>query len=191
MSAPFAPARRAVAAARRTGLLLLPALLLAGCETVNTIIAGPGPPPPCPRVAKIEDASRLTRFQGTGRDLTDVAFEAEIGQIASACDYGSDSVDVALQIQFIASRGPADQQRRAPFTWFIAVARPDLTVPAGGRQAFDSVIEFPGNQVRAAIEEQPEVEIQLQEGEVGRRYVVYVGFELTPDELEFNRRHRP
>lgn len=170
--------------------LLAPALMLGGCETINSIVAKPGPPPPCPPVAKVDDAATLTRFAGTGRDLTDIQFEAEIGRVATGCDYDSDKVDMVVQVEFIASRGPADQERKAPFTYFVAVARTDHTIL--GRESFQSVIEFPGNQTRAVTREPDvELEIPLREGEAGRNYRVYIGFVLTEEELAFNRQQRP
>lgn len=171
--------------------LLAPALTLGGCETINSIIAKPAPPPPCPRATAPAEIAHLTRFTGAGRDLTDVTFEAEVGRIAIGCDYDSDTVTVFLGIEFIASRGPADQERRAPFSWFIAVVKSDQTIPSGGRETFDSVIEFPGNQTRSVATEEPELEIPLREGEAGRNYRIYIGFELTEEELAFNRQQQP
>ena len=75
-------------------------------------------------------------------------FEAEIGDVAGSCGYDDDVLDVELRVQFIASRGPADEGRRADFRYFVAIARTDDTVIA--REEFDSFIEFPGNQTRAA-----------------------------------------
>jgi hypothetical protein len=163
--------------------LLAPVLLvgLSGCG----LFSKPPPPPPCPHVAQVDDASTLTRFAGTGRDLTDVAFEAEIGPMRGSCAYEDDLIDVELSVQFIASRGPADQARRADFRYFVAIARLDQTVLA--REEFDSYIEFPGNQVRAGIVEELAQQIPIQSGERGDHYIIYVGFILTPEELAFNR----
>jgi hypothetical protein len=168
---------------------LVPTLLLAGCETINSIVGMPQAPPPCPRVAKVDDAATLTHFVGDGRDLTDVDYEAEIGRIVSTCDYDSDNVDMVVRVEFIASRGPADQQRRAPLTYFVAVARTDQTIL--GRASFDTLVEFPGNVTRAAVAEELEQEIPLKQGESWRSIIVWVGFELTPEQLEFNRQQRP
>ncbi len=170
----------------RLALLSLSAVVLpgalAGC---GSWFDKPAPPPPCPQVAQVEDASRLTRFSGAGRDLTDVAFEAELGGMAGSCAYDGNEIDVELSVQFIASRGPADQSRRADFTYFVAIARLDQTVLA--REEFDSYIEFPGNQTRAGIVEELAQRIPIESGARGDSYVIYVGFKLTPEELAFNR----
>jgi hypothetical protein len=176
----------------RRGLLARP-MTLAGIAVLGGLAAcsafePPEPPPPCPEVATVDDAAKLTRFAGEGRDLTDVAFEAEVGQLSGSCVTEDDVIDVELQVQFIASRGPADKDRRADFRYFVAVARTDQTIIA--REEFDSYIEFPGNQTRAAIVEELAQHIPRVSGETGETYVIYVGFALTHEEVEFNRAQR-
>jgi hypothetical protein len=167
------------------GACLVAALALAGCETLGSIVT-PTVPPPCPAFAKVEDAAKLTRFTGAGRDLTDVLFEAELTDIAAACSYSGDTIDVASRIRFVISRGPADTARRADFRYFVAVSTRDKKIV--GREVFDSSVEFPGNHTRASVIEELEQEIPIREGEEGVRYVIFFGFELTEDELAFNRK---
>src|SRR5256885_490934 len=71
----------------------------------------------CPTVTRIGDATRLTRFVPGGRDLTDVAFEAKIGGISGNCSGNEKRIQVQMNAQFIASRGPADKGRKAPFDY--------------------------------------------------------------------------
>lgn len=160
------------------------ALTLAACGMLEK----PKPPAPCPRADIVDDAGKLTRFAGTGRDLTDVQFEAEIDGVSGSCVYDDDVIDVDLQLRIVASRGPADENRRADFRYFVAVARTDQTIIA--REEFDSYIEFPGNQTRAGIVEELAQHIPIQPDEPGTNFVIYVGFALSPEELEFNRAQR-
>lgn len=169
----------------RIALLALAAGILSGTLSACSVFEAPAPPPPCPQVARVEDAARLTRFSGEGRDLTDVAFEAELGGMQGSCGYSDDEIDVELGIQIIASRGPADENRRADFRYFVAIARVDQTILA--REEFESYVEFPGNQVRAGIVEELTQRIPIKAGESGADYVIYAGFVLTPEELAFNR----
>jgi len=168
---------------RAAAAVLLSGLVLAGCAMFQEA----GPPIPCPRAVTVADAASLTRFDGTGRDLTDVLFEAEIAQIASACEYDDGAVDVTVQVQFVALRGPADQQRRGDFDYFVAIADAGQTILA--RESFDATIEFPGNKTQAGVVEELEQHIPLRADEPGAGYVIYVGFVLTPDELAFNRQN--
>lgn len=158
--------------------------MLAGCGTTEES----GPAFTCPQVVAIPNADRLTRFAGPGRDLTDVGFEADIAQLAGTCGQEEGVVDVALQIRFLAVRGPADEDRRAPFGYFVAIADKDQNVVL--REPFETVIEFQGNATRAGVLAEIERRFPLAEGKTGADYVVYVGFALTHDEYEYNSQHR-
>jgi hypothetical protein len=172
--------------ALRLALLAAP-LLLTACETLSSLDFSPEPeiPPPCPRAVVGEGAGRLTRFDGGGKDPTHVLFEAEIGDLAGSCIYDDTEISVDMQIQILASRGPAATNDNANLNYFVAVARTDKTILA--REAFDAVIELPGNQTRNEIIEEIEQTIPIPEGYSGANLVIVVGFEMTPDELEFNR----
>jgi hypothetical protein len=172
--------------ALRLAFLAAP-LLLGACETLRSIDFNPKPelPPPCPRAVVGENAGRLTRFSGAGRDAANVVFEAEIADLAGSCVYNDGSIDVDLQIQLIAGRGPAATEDNAKFNYFVAVARTDKTILS--RDAFDTLIELPGNQTRNQTVEELEQTIPLAEGESGANFVIVVGIEMTPEELEFNR----
>ena len=58
------------------------------------------------------------------------------------------------------------------------------------RDAFDTVIDLSGNQTRNETIEELEQTIPIPEGGSGGNLVIVVGFEMTPAELEFNRRQR-
>jgi len=173
--------------ALRLALLAAP-LLFGACETLKSIDFNPKPelPPPCPRAVVGENAGRLTRFSGAGKDPANIVFEAEIADLAGSCVYDDDSIEVDLQIQLVAGRGPAGTDDTAKFNYFVAVARTDKTILS--RDAFDTVIELPGNQTRNQTVEELEQTIPLAKGESGADLVIVVGFEMTPEELEFNRK---
>jgi hypothetical protein len=176
--------RRIAAALAVTGTIL--SLGLAACGSSDNA----GPPPPCPRIVTVADASHLTRFQGSGRDVKDVQFEAQIGELRSACVYivepdNKTRIETTLQAQTIASRGAAMVGDSAKFQYFVAIAK----IGAGplARRAFDVEIPLKGNETRAQSVDELTQTIPLQSGENGDNYVIYVGLVLTPDELKFNR----
>jgi len=173
--------------ALRLAFLAAP-LLLGACETLKSINFNPKPeaPPPCPRAVVGDNAGRLTRFSGPGQEPANIVFEAEIADLAGSCVYDDDSIDVDLKIQLIAGRGPAGAADSAKFNYFVAVARTDKTILS--RDAFDAAIELPSNQTRNQTVEELEQTIPLAKGETGANLVIVVGFEMTPEELEFNRK---
>lgn len=163
-------------------------LLLSACQTTVFDSSSDDPseaPPPCPLVTVVDDAKRLTRFQGAGRDVTDVLFEAEVQPPRSSCVYreGGEIV-ISMLVPIIVGVGPANQDGFARFNYFVAIARGEQIL---ARQRFDVVVEFEGNDTRVGYADELEQKIQLQGDELGNSYVVYVGIELTPAEMEFNR----
>jgi hypothetical protein len=148
---------------------------------------GSGAPASCPRVTKITEASLLTRFAPSGHDLTDVLFEAQIGDINGTCSLSDNTVKVEMTADFIASLGPADKEHKAAFSYFVAIT--DLNEKVLARQQFDTSIEFPGNKTRSGIREQLEQAIPLQKGQRGDDFHIYVGFVLSREEFAYNRAH--
>jgi hypothetical protein len=170
---------------------LVPALaalmLLSACETEVFGSSEDTPtavPPPCPRVVILDDAGRLTRFQGAGRDVTDVSFEAEIQQLRSGCVYREREIAISLVVPIVVARGPANQEGEARFNYFVAIARGNQIL---ARSRFDAEVPFEGNQTRVGYVDELAQTIPLQGTELGNSYVVYVGIELTPAEMDFNR----
>ena len=171
-------------------VFLVAPLLLGACETLRSLDFSPEPviPPPCPRAVVAEDAGRLTRFAGADQYETNMVFEAEITDLAGSCVYDDETIEVDLQIRIVAGRGPASTDDEAKLNYFVAVARTDKTIL--GRDAFDTVIDLSGNQTRNETIEELEQTIPIPEGGSGGNLVIVVGFEMTPQELEFNRQQR-
>ncbi len=181
----MSPLRRALAAAL--------AVAAAGCTGDD-----PASRPRCPEIAILADAAGLVRFApGGGQDLTDVDHEAEIIDFAYGCRYEGDPDDfdrvllVGVAPVIEAVRGPANTDRQASFEYFV-------TLTDGGRrvvnkQTFGVALTFPGNQTRVTLrDDEPPITITIPAG-AGTSpfdYRIFVGFQLTPAELEFNRRRR-
>lgn len=163
---------------RRLPLALAGLAVLAGC-------AGEPESRPCPQVVVLNDASRQVKFNGQGRDLTDVLFEASVSAGRLVCEYDDNVLDVDLQVEVIAARGPANSDRLANITYFVAVSQVDRTVLA--RESFDIAIPFPGNRTRVSGLEEIGQVIPLPAGQDGGDYLIYVGLELTHEEIEYNR----
>ena len=72
--------------------------------------------------------------------------------------------------------------------YFVAVVDKDQKVLA--RELFDSTFTFQANQRQAAAIEEIEQIIPIRGDLRGLDYEVLVGFQLTPEQLEFNRQER-
>lgn len=170
---------------------------LAACESTGDMRASlfgpPGDKPPCPDVSILRDAAALTRYRpGTGRDLTDVVLEAKIIDVFVSCEYRNKGkvytgVATTLQVIFEAERGPADRDRVADLSYFVAM--PQFYPKPQGHQEFATRIEFPGNRSKVTLAD-PDVviDIPLSEGRIGADYQIVVGFVLDREQIEENRR---
>ncbi len=141
----------------------------------------------------MDQAKKVTFYRpGPGRDLTDVAYEVEIGDIAFECSYdfdaAGDSVAIALNILFIAQRGPAAEQDRVEVPYFAAVTSASRQILA--KKLFTVVLEFEGNAVRAQVVEELAQSIPFPAGADGSAYKSFIGLQLTPGQLEDLRRER-
>jgi len=168
--------------------LFLLAVLLGGCENPKDVI-----PPVCPKATILHEAGALTRFRdGAGRDLIDVDFEGEITAISGECRYdidddtGAGAIDMRVRAEFEFTRGPANSDSVAAFDYFVV-----LTDAAGeviSKQVFPFKSEFWTNRTVITDRDAPvELTIPVKAGQSGEDFLVFVGFQLSRDELLYNR----
>lgn len=143
----------------------------------------------CPQGIIPADAASITRFSdGPGRDLTDVVAEGEIVNILVQCKYDRRGVTVDLQVAVAANRGPADRSRVAEFDYFVALVDPQQNILV--KEPFRVRFEFRDNRTRLGTIEEIEPRLPLADVMKGPEYRILVGFQLTPDELVWNRSQR-
>lgn len=174
---------------RRLGAAMALLLFAAGCETIG-LTSKPGPA--CPEVMALRDAGSLVRYrEGPGRDLTDVVFEAKVAGFSGECDYAKDRSQVTLDlgVAFEVRRGPANEGRTATFEYFVAV--PAFHPAPQGKQTFTATVEFKGNTSRTRTGDRLKLVIPMEKGKTGEDYPVYVGFQLSEEELRDNRKLLP
>ena len=163
-------------------LLLLP---LSGCAD----LLGGGPREPCPRVSILRDAAEVTRFrEGPGREPRDMRLQGRFGELASRCDLDDGRVVARTSIELLAERGPAASEPAQDLAFFVAVIDPSERILA--KEVFHTRFEFAADGRRSAVVEHVEQRFTLRPGEYMARYAVLVGFQLTREELDHNRRDR-
>lgn len=190
--------RRSVSAVRGFALvsvLLLP-LALGGCswlgmgggdEDIDEIEAAA--PRPCPSIGVLDGADRITVFNGRGRDLTDVVVRAEITKAAIKCEYDTGEHTISVDIAFNggAEIGPAATSRDMSLKGFLAITRVDGKKVS--KQIYDIPITFSGAARTVRFLKSVEGTVVPYGGSVnGSIYEFLVGFQLTPDQLDYNRK---
>jgi len=172
-------------------LIGLSAAVLAGCQTINETIGTPEPNPgPCPSALALYDAHRVVQINGEDIVYENVGFTGEVLNVASLCRYTdkrATPIAMELGVRMAFGRGPAARGEVHTYEMFVAITRRDSVVIH--RETFPIQVEFrPGQDRVERIEEFPEISIPRANADTsGANFEVIVGFELTDDELEFNR----
>jgi hypothetical protein len=173
--------------ASRLANLALPALIiaLAGCG----LFEREKRPGACPRFLILGGAEEVTKFRpGPGRDVTDIAFRASVADFKGTCGYDKNTVKVTLSVVFEVERGPAGATRDAAFQYFVAI--PQFHPDPAGKQVFPITTRLEGSAPRLVPAEAIDITIPVKDKQLGAEYEVYIGFQLTPEEIEWNRTHR-
>ena len=176
MPFPHAPAGVALA------ILALP--LLAGCTGDEDAFA-----PPCPSTAILRDAADLSRYRGSGRDLTDRVLVGRITGLKGACKRdGAGIVDTTVSVGLELTRGPAAPGRQADVAYFVAVTEGERILD---RQVFPLHAEFPPNTDRLSLAgNEVDLRLPVSANKSAAGYKVWVGFVLTPIEAQASRTRR-
>lgn len=162
------------------------ALGLAGCGGGEDFETSQTEPVACPAVRVVQDLDRVVQFSPGGNDLTDVAARGLIYDFYGGCEYYDDSVVVELVVEIVAEMGPAATGQAAEMPFFVAVSDPTDAVI--NKRQFDSRIDFPDAVGRTGFAETIELTIPLDNLRDGQAYTVLLGFQLSPGQVQYNRR---
>jgi len=163
-------------------LLLVAALVISACtKDAPDAIA-------CPSVEVLPDLGQFTRFvSGAGRDATDVLMDAWIDAVGGKCALGDGRLLVDLAVRIGVRRGPATKTDSATVRYFVAIADRDRTVLS--RQPFEKTTPFV-NRKTVLFEDVLDLRIPLSRGVQTDAFTIYVGLELSEEELKNNRAKR-
>jgi len=186
---------------RRSSLLTLLLLSgpLAGCESLG--LSTPAPDimvdlgPACPETAVLSDAVSVTKLkpgtQAATRDPANIAFTAEMSQAKLECNYDRDNnrltVDIAFAVK--AARGPAAAGADPQLDYFVAVVDADNNVIS--KTVYHGQPDMEGRTTNVYTQNVANFPVPLAMDKRPSDYEVLTGFQLTPDELAYNRVPKP
>jgi hypothetical protein len=143
---------------------------------------------PCPLLGVLYDASRLVEFKGEGERFSNVAFTGEMRGVRGLCRYtGANPIEMSLEIDMAFGRGPAAASQSRVYRYWVAVTRANMA-PIEKRY-FDVNVSFPRGEDRMAGSESIEKIVIPRANDTisGANFEILVGFELTPEQVAFNR----
>lgn len=149
---------------------------------------------PCPAAKVLGEPSELTRFRDApGNDPTDILFEARMMRVVGECAYDLDGgeIEVELEVVMEVVRGAALTDGKIDYRYFVAIAEwtPDggLEPVVHSREAFQVDTRIPSGRRGLRYRDLLEITIPRPDDRNVQNYVLYLGFELTKDELSHNR----
>jgi hypothetical protein len=168
-------------------------MLLSGCDLYMGGITNTDVKMDCPPVSILSEAASITRYaEGAKRTILDVNFSGEVTGIKGKCSYEFDSntgegtVEINVLTEFKMKRGAATRSQQANFQYFVSVVNDDGYILE--KKIFPYSVKYDRNRPWAKDEDSPvKLSIPLRAGKTGQNFKIYVGFQLSQEELEFNR----
>ncbi|MDG1417438.1 MAG: hypothetical protein P8J78_07105 [Maricaulis sp.] len=165
------------------------AAFLTGCQSgTNVFSAQEQNSGVCPAALALYDAHRRVEFNGEEVIYGNIGFTGEILGVRSLCTYSGDRPIIAnLEIDMAFGRGPAAIGNEETYEFFVAVTRRDSAILH--REVFPMRVRFNDGEDRTyATETIDAISIpRFDEGTSGANFEILVGFELSEEELAFNR----
>jgi hypothetical protein len=143
----------------------------------------------CPRIEIVSDLSRVVKFRdGLGRDLSDVLYTARFDDVKTGCSYDKTGVTIEMTVSLVGQRGRAGLTLpTGDVTYFVAIT--DRTQNIVAKQTFTSRFDF-ADKATAAIDDELVQRIPLAPTAPGSDHTLILGFQLTPEEIDFNAKNR-
>lgn len=179
-------------------VMILP-LALWGCETLGLsdapamVVEIVGP---CPSTAVLSDAVTVTKVKpgtppGAAAPPQNVVLTAEMSKAQLECDYDRMANTLSVDISFAvrATRGAGAGGADPVLDYFVAIVDIDNNVLV--KRQFQSRPNLGGRPTGVFQENVENFAIPLAEDERPYDYEILTGFQLTPEELAYNRIPKP
>lgn len=144
---------------------------------------------PCPLMGVLYDSSRVVDFAAPNNErYANIEYTGELQGVRGLCRYvDNDPITMSMEINMQFGRGPAGTADRQTYRYWVAVTRRGRAPIE--KEYFDVDVRFPrGEAVVNHVERIERITIPRANQEIsGENFEILVGFELTPEQLAFNR----
>ena len=155
-------------------------LILMGCSTQRISL--------CPGAAILADAAKAPVFRsGAPYDLSGVAYTASFTDVTSTCTFDrlNGKTQSNLDISVRATRTPTAEAASVTVPYFITVSASDRVL---SKKIYQLRLDFaPGAAVASTDLTPDRIEVTLERSHQPTDYQLLVGFQLSPEQLGFNR----
>ena len=139
-------------------------------------VAGPS----CPSISILSDATRITQMKNGRIDL-----KAEIREPEIACTVANGKAKSKLSFWVKSAIAPTSDVAARNVPYFVAIIVEGQVI---GKEIFDLALPFEGTDRKLMVKEKiARIDIPVAEGRKAEDYAVTIGFQLTPEQVEYNR----
>ena len=171
---------RAFGRAAIAGVLMLG---LAGCfgstESTGKLAC------PTPLIAPDLDAAAQLRSGGSGPD--DIRFGVKLASVKTNCRTEKIGLTADTRIAFVAARSDPTLTH-GDFSYFVAVADAQRNIL--NKKEYSIGVDFAPRQNRIQVSDQIAVGLPVRDLSAGGKYLIIVGLQLSPEQLDFNRKQQ-
>jgi hypothetical protein len=144
---------------------------------------------PCPLLGALYEAARVVEFGAPDQErYANIAYTGEIEGVRGLCRYVDENpILETIEINMAFGRGQAAEGQRKTYRYWVAVTRRGRAPIE--KKYFDVDVRFRGHDpVVRQTERIERIVIPRASHEVsGENFEILVGFDLTPEQLAFNR----
>ena len=146
----------------------------------------------CPQIKGLNDLSSITQFSDpVAADPNQMISDTKLEKIASKCVVSGNSVSVELELNFAGTLGPIgvkdlDGQANYTYPYFLSVISPDGKILS--KDVFALSMVYENGQINYHKQDKLRQVIPLMNGQDAGKFQIMVGFQLSADELAYNRR---
>lgn len=134
----------------------------------------------CPTVSILTDATRITQM-ANGR----IELKAEIRDPAIACSVASGKAKSKLEFWVKGAISPNTDVASRNVPYFVAIILDGEVI---GKEVFDLKLPFANGERKLLVKEKiARIDIPVAAGRAAEDYSVTIGFQLTPEQAEYNR----
>ncbi len=144
---------------------------------------------PCPLMGVLYDNARIVDFAAPNNErYANIEYTGEMQGVRGLCRYvDDDPITMNIEIDMAFGRGPAATSSRQTYRYWVAVARRGIAPIE--KAYFEVDVRWDRDEaIVTRTEEIERIVIPRANADTsGENFEVLVGFELTPEQLQFNR----
>lgn len=148
-------------------------------------------PDHCPRLRGIDELASITQFSTPSKPAQqDMVASATLSGLDATCQVAPNSVTLEISLDFDGALGPVGMKNGGTeanfaYPYFLSVINPQGQILS--KDVFALAMVYPQGQTAMHKQDRLRQTIPLMAGQQANQFQIVVGFQLSPEELSYNR----